>query len=717
MALDSLPSEVLLHIATYIDTPDSDAALALVNRRLLDVFKPSLYRAAISVDLPDITIVAAAKGNLETLKVAATYGAHFRGRYPLPPLDWVKDKWRLQHYKTIRMRETWEPDLVVPDDYDAGPIPQEACWATPLAMAARNGHYHVVQWLLKQNVGLEDGGRFLCDCMPLKCRHPFDNSKCHPNYPGVQVNPGHLKLCRFPAWTPLHYAICNRHTSIARLLLASGASYHNVRMPNRFHKYPLFPAVESPDSVDIYELALSYHEMKRRIFGLDDGNGLLDQGDFGLQEVDGGGNTSIPPSSPLTLQTTGDGTPELAETENLVEMASYEDPFYIPALHIAASSGAKPIMTHLVKNVGVDILSQDGYGGTVLHYAVFAPQPSNAVNQALSLGADPRVGFFWGMESLLSKSFDALDWAIQFRVEQAVDAFLAWPGCDLAWCHMPCKHHPSGSPFSQSRRISRPSKETRIKHMIKELSEGNFPPLMTPDWDYGMQCFKLFSPRLFSATIRQSTGKFQKENGILRRELERAFFCALQTDCPNNEDLSWFKWFDLDEIAAVSENDETLTNRWGLSFKVALYPEIVSIGALALYNVVIGNAKLDSQLDRICWLLHRGANPCPPSRMTQRFSPILHLLGSLRPSQYWSDRVEGTIAIINVLGVAGGWVAFARDAMPLPQGLLTMSAHYVWVYRRVEESNKKLAEKIHSMLEESMPSELLAIFEEYKIFR
>lgn len=102
MTLDTLPSELLLHIATYFDTLEFDAVLTLASRRLLDVFRPRLYHAAISVDLPDITVVAAAEGNLETLKVAATYGAQFQGKYPLSPMGCVADDWRLKTTEIIR---------------------------------------------------------------------------------------------------------------------------------------------------------------------------------------------------------------------------------------------------------------------------------------------------------------------------------------------------------------------------------------------------------------------------------------------------------------------------------------------------------------------------------------------------------------------------------------------------------------------------------------
>ncbi|TQN67339.1 Ankyrin repeat and SOCS box protein 2, partial [Colletotrichum shisoi] len=554
MTLDKLPSELLMHIATHFDTPESDVVLALVSRRLLDVFKPRLYHAAISADLPDITVVAATKGNLETLKVAATYGAQFRGKYALPPMGCVVDDWRLEHYKIHQM----EGD------------------------------------------------------------------------------------------TPV------RQNSIARLLLASGASYHNVHMPNRFHKYPLFSMVGSPNNANRDEFVLSYHEMKRRIFGLDEGNGLLDQDDFGPQEEDSDGDAGISPSIPL-LQTT-DGTPELAETEDLVEMVSYVDPYSVPALHTAASSGAKAIMAYLVKNV-------------VLHYAAFAPQHSNAVNKALSLGADPRAEFSCTMDMFGQQSFDALDWAIHFRVEQAVDALLAWPGCDLAWCHMPGENRLLDDASSQSRYTSQPLKESRIKHMFRILHTGNSQRYMTPEWRYRAQCFEMFSSRLLSATAKQGTGKSRKKYLPFHRELEMAFFWALQTDSLENEEFSWinFDRFDLDEIVSVQSYDENLMNQWALSWNAVPNPfteSFCSIGTLALYSVVAGKADSDLQAKRIRWLLNAGAKPCPPGRETEMFSPIRHLLHSIEPCQNWTSNerqsyLERVTAVVNLLAAANGWDGFA----------------------------------------------------------
>ncbi|WYZ42634.1 hypothetical protein EsH8_VI_000333 [Colletotrichum jinshuiense] len=457
MAFMKLPAEVLLNIAQYCDTLSSIDAVARVNRRFHDVFNPELYRTAVANGLPEVTVLAAAAGNLETLKLAAAYGADLAGIYACPPPDWVVDDWTRERYRNDSQMAggmDWlNVDLIVPDGYDPGPMPPHACWATPLHLAAMQGHYNVVQWLLGQpNVNFEKPGRFLCQCMPLVRQHPFSES--HPDFPDKEVHCEFLRLDRFPAWTPLHFAICNHHTSVARLLLNAGASYHNVRVPNRLEQFPTFTG-----SLDNY----TPRERRdvRRIFGLDDGNGLMDgdepeddeesdrsesednsqseddddypleygeddieadpEGiDFYMEDFDyeaqdyesgvqddetelqgyqtetqnyetaiPGHETQIPHNESESDDSEGlDFDDSEGSDFDDSEGSDLNDPDFVSAIHIAAASGERSMMTYLVKSLGVDISTKDGSGGTPLHYAILAPGRS-AVDHALSLGADP----------------------------------------------------------------------------------------------------------------------------------------------------------------------------------------------------------------------------------------------------------------------------------------------------------------------------------------
>ncbi|KAF6811372.1 ankyrin repeat domain protein [Colletotrichum musicola] len=73
--LESLPTETHIQIARYCDKTSELAGIARASRRLHQTFNPELYRIAIKNDDPRITIVAAAKGQLDTLKIAASFSA------------------------------------------------------------------------------------------------------------------------------------------------------------------------------------------------------------------------------------------------------------------------------------------------------------------------------------------------------------------------------------------------------------------------------------------------------------------------------------------------------------------------------------------------------------------------------------------------------------------------------------------------------------------
>ncbi|KAK2779727.1 ankyrin repeat domain protein [Colletotrichum kahawae] len=131
--------EIWLEIGHYIDSFRELAALARVNRALYGIFHVSLYCRAVGQSCTAITVLAAAKGNLDTLKVAAAFGADLNRVYKIPPPTWNRDGSR-------------EPIM----------IPLEQCWATPLHLAVQNGHEEVVRWLVHvQKVKINSPGRFL----------------------------------------------------------------------------------------------------------------------------------------------------------------------------------------------------------------------------------------------------------------------------------------------------------------------------------------------------------------------------------------------------------------------------------------------------------------------------------------------------------------------------------------------------------------------------
>lgn len=189
--------EIWLEIGYYVDSFHGLAALARVNRMLYGIFQVELYCQAVGESCSEITVLAAAKGNLDTLKVAAAFGADMNRVYATPYPIWNRDGSR----EPIR-------------------IPLEQCWATPLHLAVQYGHEEVVRWLVHvQKVKVNSPGRFLCPCMPAIVY-------LGSNHNGPRNSIGGWSS--YPVWTPLHLAICQNHASIARELLENGGSHDTL---------------------------------------------------------------------------------------------------------------------------------------------------------------------------------------------------------------------------------------------------------------------------------------------------------------------------------------------------------------------------------------------------------------------------------------------------------------------------------------------------------
>uniref|UniRef100_L2FHK8 Ankyrin repeat domain protein n=1 Tax=Colletotrichum fructicola (strain Nara gc5) TaxID=1213859 RepID=L2FHK8_COLFN len=189
--------EIWLEIGYYIDSFHELAALARVNRMLYGIFQVDLYCKAVRQSCTEITVLAAAKGNLDTLKVAAAFGADLNRVYGIPPPIWNHDG----SLEPIR-------------------IPLDQCWATPLHLAVQHGREEIVRWLVHvQKVKVNSPGRFLCPCMPAIVRLSM-------NYGGPRTSMG--AWSSHSVWTPLHLAICQNHESIARELLENGGSHDTL---------------------------------------------------------------------------------------------------------------------------------------------------------------------------------------------------------------------------------------------------------------------------------------------------------------------------------------------------------------------------------------------------------------------------------------------------------------------------------------------------------
>ncbi|EQB56098.1 hypothetical protein CGLO_03937 [Colletotrichum gloeosporioides Cg-14] len=327
-----LVPELWLEIARHFRSRSRTrtAALARVNRYLHSIFQAELYRAAVKDGAPEITIFAAAKGNLETLQVAAKYGARLQDFYLADPTEENQHRW------ASLLRE---------------PLPPQACWATPLHLAAHKGQYHVVKWLVAQGVDINAAGRLICDCRPVGSRVPVPRPVADHRHP----------MSNYPAWTPLHHAICGGHTSIAKLLLIAGAN-HNLIVPVGSTSYPKeFAELQDSEATehdDQHKPFAWFHDPARKAF-----------------------------------------------VQN------------IHPIHVAAAFGNRSLVKYLMREWGVNINRLDDNLATPLHHAIAAKNKSMVV-YLLSHGADATKPWQLRVDNdAVMSHHNALDFALAFDAD------------------------------------------------------------------------------------------------------------------------------------------------------------------------------------------------------------------------------------------------------------------------------------------------------------
>ncbi|KAJ3957533.1 hypothetical protein N0V92_005892 [Colletotrichum tropicale] len=309
--------------------------LARVNRRFHSIFNPILYRTAVRTQNNAITTLAARDGRLETLKKAVQYGADLNvvTWVPLPQWASAGERGRLiQEY----------PDC--PKDTSYG-----FCWATPLHMAASEGHCHVAKYLISIGVDVDVPGKLICDCISIAEQGARFPEPEHFQWNEMVILSG--------VWTPLHYAICQRKGPVARLLVAHGASLEDTRYPVR-DEIPRENGIASLFGLDLAdpEKAASIHRcLHTLIYSIGTSIKVPDWPDGEFLDID-------------------------------AEWAPFE--MMIPAAHTAVAVNDLPMIYYLVVDCGVDINAMDGAGDTLLHYSL-TTQNSQTVRYVLSLGADP----------------------------------------------------------------------------------------------------------------------------------------------------------------------------------------------------------------------------------------------------------------------------------------------------------------------------------------
>ncbi|KAF9871398.1 hypothetical protein CkaCkLH20_11045 [Colletotrichum karsti] len=91
-------------------------------------------------------------------------------------------------------------------------------WATPLHAAASAGHDSIVKWLVSHGVDLNSKGQLFCSCHSL--------AELAVREADEELGTIDFDIIQIGIWTPLHYAICRGHESIACYLVKCGASMH-----------------------------------------------------------------------------------------------------------------------------------------------------------------------------------------------------------------------------------------------------------------------------------------------------------------------------------------------------------------------------------------------------------------------------------------------------------------------------------------------------------
>ncbi|KAL2822249.1 ankyrin repeat-containing domain protein [Aspergillus cavernicola] len=135
MSLQSLPTEILEHVAKYITSIHTLNALSRVNRRLHDIFVPLLYRQDACCAPPSIAVCWAAKhGMMCTLQKCLEHGAKIHTHVPAPHACQYRERGYLYGNK---IKWEYRPPRPI----------------HPLSLAVEGAHLEMVEFLL-------DGG---CD--------------------------------------------------------------------------------------------------------------------------------------------------------------------------------------------------------------------------------------------------------------------------------------------------------------------------------------------------------------------------------------------------------------------------------------------------------------------------------------------------------------------------------------------------------------------------
>ncbi|KAK4142542.1 ankyrin repeat-containing domain protein [Dichotomopilus funicola] len=414
----ALPNELVVFVINGLDRVQDLAALALTNRHLYSLANVHLYKRAAQCDDARPLAWAANRGILSTLRMALAAGADpnaelvefistgeweavtataradaTAGREKTPWAMWEVNNrpWNAQGQVTAasgthnggvhghnqgergstpsstattiapspQPASTSDQDSVVSSEEDlseredATPATERSPTPTPcmlarryraIHLAARSGHDDVLELLLRHGALVDAPSERFCACTQ---QYGLLNMLESPD-PDAQN----------PLWTPLHAAICHRHTSTAKLLLAHKAS----------------PMMEPLPSLEIPGFVAAYATSPEPIhFGA---SALHHAAAFGLTEL------------VTYLHTTARILPDI----DILQDKNYLTPFYYAVANRRWSSTV-PQLLQLGANIHCEIrmyipytaITPLGEACRLGHFPI--------ADRLLALGADPSRGF------------------------------------------------------------------------------------------------------------------------------------------------------------------------------------------------------------------------------------------------------------------------------------------------------------------------------------
>lgn len=198
--LCQLPNEVVLVILHNCFSPDL-AAMAVVSKHYTNLANEVLYTRNARDENAVAMLWAAKHGRIGTLEHLVRCGASVNETTASLFLN-----------REDPLYEGWI-DKIVPRgvlaEYEPNTINHFFNFS-PLAVAVAYGQDLTVRWLLKHGARVDMPTKNLCNCTVYEDSDQF--------------------------WTPLHIAICNRHTSTAKLLLSNGANADRL-LPVTYQSY------------------------------------------------------------------------------------------------------------------------------------------------------------------------------------------------------------------------------------------------------------------------------------------------------------------------------------------------------------------------------------------------------------------------------------------------------------------------------------------------